>query len=519
MSLQEIVSWAAPPLLGAVIGYVTNDIAIRMLFRPLREVRLLGLRVPFTPGIIPKERHALSRSIARMVSRELLTEDALRRQLSSGRTREQLSRSVSALTAEVLRTPLSGFASEGLPAVLPTLQEALSGILTGLSRSPGFYAGVRSLIGRLVASLGAQKVGDLLDRTDLPAWARGRLLPFLRAEQTRVKAGREAAKLLAGPAAPRPTEFVSEELSALLQAEAARLLPLLAGELLSRLRGAAEREELERQGRILIRSIVEKLNVVQRLILGAGQFDRRLDEKMPEIVDEVLDAAAHYLEEPTHASRLAASLIDGLLRGKDPAMRAGAAAGGAAGIVEVFVRDLVGRLTESGAGERILDRIVESLRGGGTRTVGALLSGGAGIRDVDAVEFLSFQILDHLSREETARDLAGELAALASRFLEDNAGKTLASILAVDDGKKNRLDGWVFGRMMGVLDQKLPELLRGIDVETLVIEKIDGLDVRDVEKLVRAVVASHLKWINVFGAILGFLIGLLQTVFRLVGLT
>ena len=44
------------------------------------------------------------------------------------------------------------------------------------------------------------------------------------------------------------------------------------------------------------------------------------------------------------------------------------------------------------------------------------------------------------------------------------------------------------------------------------------LDVKDVERLIRQVIATHLKWINVFGAILGFLIGLVQDLFRLLRL-
>ena len=43
------------PLLGGVIGYITNDIAIRMLFRPHTAKYVFGIHVPFTPGIIPKE--------------------------------------------------------------------------------------------------------------------------------------------------------------------------------------------------------------------------------------------------------------------------------------------------------------------------------------------------------------------------------------------------------------------------------------------------------------------------------
>ncbi|WP_318258257.1 hypothetical protein [Geobacter anodireducens] len=37
MSLQSMLPYVTPPVVGAVIGYVTNDIAIRMLFRPLKH--------------------------------------------------------------------------------------------------------------------------------------------------------------------------------------------------------------------------------------------------------------------------------------------------------------------------------------------------------------------------------------------------------------------------------------------------------------------------------------------------
>ena len=37
------------PLLGGLIGYITNDIAIRMLFRPHKAKYLFGIHIPFTP--------------------------------------------------------------------------------------------------------------------------------------------------------------------------------------------------------------------------------------------------------------------------------------------------------------------------------------------------------------------------------------------------------------------------------------------------------------------------------------
>ncbi|MBC7161577.1 MAG: DUF445 family protein [Immundisolibacter sp.] len=56
--------WVLPPLIGAVIGGVTNDVAIRMLFRPYRPWRIGRLRVPLTPGLIPRERAQIALAIA-----------------------------------------------------------------------------------------------------------------------------------------------------------------------------------------------------------------------------------------------------------------------------------------------------------------------------------------------------------------------------------------------------------------------------------------------------------------------
>ncbi|CCQ97618.1 hypothetical protein CULT_680005 [[Clostridium] ultunense Esp] len=41
-----------PILLGATIGYITNWIAIKMLFRPHYEKKIFNIHVPFTPGLI-----------------------------------------------------------------------------------------------------------------------------------------------------------------------------------------------------------------------------------------------------------------------------------------------------------------------------------------------------------------------------------------------------------------------------------------------------------------------------------
>ncbi|MBE0599464.1 MAG: DUF445 family protein, partial [Desulfuromonadales bacterium] len=79
-----------PPLLGAFIGYVTNYIAIRMLFRPLHPWRLFGLRLPLTPGIIPAKRGELAQKMGEMVGSHLLTADDVGRALEKKSFRREL---------------------------------------------------------------------------------------------------------------------------------------------------------------------------------------------------------------------------------------------------------------------------------------------------------------------------------------------------------------------------------------------------------------------------------------------
>lgn len=51
-----VLNWIVQPVLGAVIGSVTNYIAIKMMFRPYTEKYIFGKKLPFTPGIIPARR-------------------------------------------------------------------------------------------------------------------------------------------------------------------------------------------------------------------------------------------------------------------------------------------------------------------------------------------------------------------------------------------------------------------------------------------------------------------------------
>lgn len=77
------ISWIATPIMGAAIGYTTNWLAIKMLFRPYEEKRVLGFKIPFTPGLIPKERERIADAVGQVVQEYLLTDEVILKELTS----------------------------------------------------------------------------------------------------------------------------------------------------------------------------------------------------------------------------------------------------------------------------------------------------------------------------------------------------------------------------------------------------------------------------------------------------
>ncbi|MBE9079509.1 DUF445 domain-containing protein [Romeria aff. gracilis LEGE 07310] len=122
-----------PPILGGIIGYFTNDIAIKMLFRPYRARYLLGRRIPFTPGLIPSNQERLATKIADTIMRSLLTPEELqklaRRLLQTERMQsaidwllrlalDQVKSETQEKTAQILGNILQDTVGQSLPRLL-----------------------------------------------------------------------------------------------------------------------------------------------------------------------------------------------------------------------------------------------------------------------------------------------------------------------------------------------------------------------------------------------------------------
>jgi uncharacterized membrane protein YheB (UPF0754 family) len=99
--MKTVLLWLVPPFVGAGIGFLTNVLAIKMLFRPLRAYRVGPFRLPFTPGILPRERAVLAKSIGVMVARELLTPEIIRSRLEQDDARQFLKELAAKLTDKI----------------------------------------------------------------------------------------------------------------------------------------------------------------------------------------------------------------------------------------------------------------------------------------------------------------------------------------------------------------------------------------------------------------------------------
>ncbi len=93
-----MVQYIVTVVMGTVIGYGTNYLAVKMLFRPKREVKVFGRTLPFTPGVIPKQKDRLAAAIGNAVGTSLLTKEDIKSRL----TGEELKNAVTGKITEVL---------------------------------------------------------------------------------------------------------------------------------------------------------------------------------------------------------------------------------------------------------------------------------------------------------------------------------------------------------------------------------------------------------------------------------
>ncbi|MDO7786697.1 DUF445 domain-containing protein [Desulforamulus aquiferis] len=104
------------PVIGAFIGWVTNLIAVKAIFKPYQPVKIPGL--PWViQGVVPKRRAELAKSIGEVVERELLKVEDLMGQMKSPEVLDGIIKSASESIHKMI--------VDKIPAWVPTTVRAV----------------------------------------------------------------------------------------------------------------------------------------------------------------------------------------------------------------------------------------------------------------------------------------------------------------------------------------------------------------------------------------------------------
>lgn len=99
-------------LVGALIGWLTNVIAIKLLFRPINPIGIKG--TPFMiQGLIPKRKGEIAKSIGDVISEELVSMEVIVDQIIVDMDKKQI--------VEIIKEKIIAVANEKMPALIPSM--------------------------------------------------------------------------------------------------------------------------------------------------------------------------------------------------------------------------------------------------------------------------------------------------------------------------------------------------------------------------------------------------------------
>jgi uncharacterized membrane protein YheB (UPF0754 family) len=103
------------PIVGALVGWATNWVAVRMLFRPREPVRVFGITFH---GLIPRRRKDIACSIASTVERELIRPEDVAKLLNDPALAETVKQEIDRRAREFLKKKVDELPTIAI-AILP----------------------------------------------------------------------------------------------------------------------------------------------------------------------------------------------------------------------------------------------------------------------------------------------------------------------------------------------------------------------------------------------------------------
>jgi len=526
--LNPYLIYLVPPLVGAFIGYLTNRVAIRMLFRPLKGWYLGPVKIPMTPGVIPSKRHELAINIGEMVGEHLVTGDEINRALQKDDFQEHLRILVETMAASLTKKEFGSIRSIVPERFATYLDIAHKTVTYRIKEHIRLY---------ICSEETEKKLEDVIDKaisrflstpvdTIFPLEERRRFTDFLAETLLNSVERREFEERL--------TTFLEIELVALQQS------------------GKSTADILPAQ---LTNSIVEVFR---------NQTPHVLDQaaallKDPDVQDKLVAAAVDAVDEFIDTLGPMSTMARGFLAPEMVEEKIRAYLRDKGDDIEEFFRDetIVIRV-RAALGERIgsllatpLTDIEISEKGNIVPKIAEELAGAISrlLRKTDTKNTLADLL--HSSLNTQLDECGGEIGSLIgmrrdSRLIETTRSRIRQGVisalrspegLGVVDHVVEEFCGGLLIRPIGRLDHlvpsgvidgvcrsiremttrvlvaEVPSVVALIKIKDMVTEKIDSYDLLRLEQLLLSIMAEQFKYINLFGALLGFIIGCANLLF------
>ncbi len=502
-------------------GYAGAWLAVRMLFRPRKPFKVLGITV-FPQGMIPRHRDRLANAIGKAVGEELVSQDTIIEQLTGKDfLRKKIQTVVDSYTNDILAEDYPSLI-EALPKgirepildAISALQHKLAEHINDVLKSDESLDAIRGFVTRRVDDVMGKRVADVIDNESFE-----KIVGFLNervSSAVRAKAFEENVR-----------DFISRRLDDLMNAEtplggmftadAVALLKEKASDqiepVIHQLAELAAAEKTRTQISALIKREVheyyENLSFFKKIFVSRetllGEVDDLVNENLPKRIAETLRGDV-FAEE---ARSFINSNIDNALAKPLPAVLGKIVPDQLARLKAQVTKSTLGLLQseETLAGiKAYLRDTLEKLR---PHSIDALLEVIHPESEDKLKAMLSNGLLDILAREETSNIINEMLAAQIDRLLAKPIGK-LGDHIPEDKLREASLS--LTDAIISATTAKLPEAIAEFDIGGVVREKIHNYPAEKLESLVMSVAKEHLRTIELFGALFGFVIGVLQAI-------
>lgn len=526
--IQWLLPYLIPPLLGAFIGYVTNYIAIRMLFRPLRPWRILGLRLPLTPGIIPAKRFELAEKMGDMVGTHLLTSEDVGRALERDGFRRELQGVLSDKLGAFLDRDLGAIDSLVPAAYRDRFQNLIDWMRWRVVRivfdyleSPEFEKTLTGFLRHRGSEFLARDLESFLtpERYEV-------LRQHLDERLTALLHSREVEKAVLGfidgkmeelLQSQRPIrELLPADLVELLFAQIEKEIPPLLDKFSGLLYDPVFREKLTLRAKAGIDKFLDSLQGFAGILSGFISIDK-LNARLPEFFDQASEEISRYLREERTQRQVADILrerIEALLDRSVSSFLEGVPYEKMAEVRRFIRTRSLKALRSRKAAQYLLASIEQGLARVKDRPFGTLLHDALTPNGVDrARAMLEDRLLTGLRSREARQILERVLGEIVEeRLLRRPLGRLSARIPA---DLVEELETALFRQFEDLLKREVPPLVETLNVRRMVMEKVNSLDILQVEGLLLGIMQEQFKYINLFGALLGFFIGLINIFFFL----